>query len=206
MTRFSLNRVALLAGMWLLPFLVSYGSQDVGDSGARRSAGEIPIVCANSVFSSETLRPEIVLPVLRAFEAKSLGGARGSATHPKVSDLRYVTLLSFEAAAQSPGDSVVISWETAAEVSNIGFNLYRFDPEVDPSGTPGMKLNQTLILATGSPSSGATYEWTDHLVLQLGETRYYFLEDIDLVGGSTLNGPAVATFVTVPAIERWVIR
>ena len=94
-----------------------------------------------------------------------------------------VHLLRFEALAD--GVDVRVEWETATEVSTLGFNLYRSD---GPAGEREM-LNGALIpvQAPGS-SDGGLYSWPDRMV-EPGITYYYWLEEVDLQGVSTVYGP-----------------
>ena len=87
------------------------------------------------------------------------------------------------------GGAVHVEWETATEVDNLGFNLYRSD--AGPDG-PYVRLNELLIpsLAPGSPS-GALYTWPDAGV-RPGVTYYYQLENVDVYGASTPYGPVWA--------------
>jgi hypothetical protein len=94
-----------------------------------------------------------------------------------------VTLAFFTATPQ--GSGVLVQWETAIEIDNVGFNLYRAQaPEGD-----WMRLNETLI-PSQAPGSvfGATYTWFDENV-QAGLTYYYKLEDVEVGGRSTFHGP-----------------
>jgi hypothetical protein len=93
-----------------------------------------------------------------------------------------VTLLSFTATGRD--DSVFLSWETAQEVSNMGFNVYRGE---SPGG-PFTRLNDTLIPALTFSVRGRTYTHEDGDVTR-GRLYYYKLEDIDIYGMRTLHGP-----------------
>lgn len=101
-------------------------------------------------------------------------------------DISAVTLASF---AATPGlDNVRVAWETTAEYDNLGFNLYRAE-SVDG---PRVQLNARLIpSAVPGSTLGATYEFVDESVVP-GATYYYWLEDVDLYGLATLNGPVSA--------------
>ena len=94
-----------------------------------------------------------------------------------------VDLAGFSAAWQ--GDAVAVTWETAQELDNLGFNLYRSESETGP----WVKLNAELI-PTQVPGavSGAVYEWLDANVTP-GATYFYRLEDVDIYGLSTFHGP-----------------
>jgi len=97
-----------------------------------------------------------------------------------------ISLIDFNAL---PGNRIVnLTWSTASEIDNAGFNLYRSETE-DGEYT---KINDALIQAEGSSTQGASYEYTD-TGLRNGKTYYYKLEDIDLNGTSTMHGPLSAT-------------
>jgi hypothetical protein len=97
-----------------------------------------------------------------------------------------VNLVSFTATRQD--DAVLVAWETATEVDNVGFNLYR---SMSADG-PYIKLNGALI-PSQSPGStfGAVYTWLDEDV-QPGVAYYYKLEDVETGGTHTMHGPISA--------------
>ena len=101
-----------------------------------------------------------------------------------------IELQSFTAKAYNK--AVVLKWQTASETDNAGFNLYRSESEDGEY----IKINESLILATGSTTQGASYEYLD-LGVQNRTTYFYKLEDIDLSGISTTHGPVSAT-------PRWI--
>ena len=83
---------------------------------------------------------------------------------------------------------MLVEWETASEIDNLDFNLWRSDA----ADREYVKLNEALILAQGSPITGASYVYTDTIVTN-GVTYHYRLEDVDIYGTSTLHGPVTAT-------------
>jgi hypothetical protein len=83
---------------------------------------------------------------------------------------------------------VTVTWTTASEIDNAGFNIYRSTEE---NGTY-TKINAKLIPATGSPSNSATYQFIDKPVKNR-TTYWYKLEDVDVNGKATMNGPVTAT-------------
>ncbi|MBN2391055.1 MAG: hypothetical protein JXR84_10035 [Anaerolineae bacterium] len=105
-----------------------------------------------------------------------------------------VTLARFEAVPQA--DAILVTWETAMELDNVGFNLYR-STAVDGEY---IQLNDTLI-PSQSPGSifGAVYTWFDTSVSR-DQTYYYKLEDEDISGARTLTGPVSATFAAAPNV------
>jgi hypothetical protein len=106
-----------------------------------------------------------------------------------------VDLVSFSATRQEGG--VLVAWETAMEVDNVGFNLYR-STSVDG---PYARLNGDLI-PSQSPgdASGATYTWLDDEV-QPGVTYYYKLEDVEVGGTRTMHGPVSSSAQNPTAVS-----
>jgi hypothetical protein len=74
---------------------------------------------------------------------------------------------------------LIISWETALEINNAGFNIWRSDKEEGEY----IKINDQLIPAKGDNSK---YNFIDNTVSS-GNTYYYKLEDIDVNGVSTVH-------------------
>ena len=109
-----------------------------------------------------------------------------------------VKLLSFSARPAAYG--IYLTWETASERDNLGFNLYR----ASSLQKQGEKVNATLI-PSRSPGGGegAAYEFLDTTV-RPGQTYSYILEDVDLNGRRTTHGPAVITYrqVYLPLVFR----
>lgn len=105
-----------------------------------------------------------------------------------------VVLARFEAWPIATGHHV--QWETVEEIDTLGFNLYR---STTLEGSR-VKLNRTLIPAEnpGSPSGGI-YDWYDISWLSRGRSYFYWLEDVDIYGHTTMHGPAKvrATLSTV---------
>jgi hypothetical protein len=91
---------------------------------------------------------------------------------------------------------VIVTWETAAEINNLGFNLYRAesaeDRERGESGESLTRLNGDLIPSQelGGPL-GARYEFVDELVVP-SVTYYYWLEMVDSRGEVERYGPVTA--------------
>ena len=102
-----------------------------------------------------------------------------------------VDLLSFTADAGRRAGAIVLSWETASEVDNLGFNLYR---ATAPDGERAL-INIELIpaQAIGSPG-GVAYTYTDPIVGRDKRPAYYYwLESVDINGGVSLSGPVEAS-------------
>jgi hypothetical protein len=109
-----------------------------------------------------------------------------------------VRLTSFDAHPAPRG--VLLTWETATEHDNLGFNLYRSTT----LGILGEQLNQDLIpSASPGGDEGAAYQFLDTTAVS-GVTYYYTLEDVDYNGTRTPHGPVVFTLwrVYLPQLRR----
>lgn len=141
--------------------------------------------------------------------SEDVAGDSTPTTDPKVwsSDVpTLVNLVSFTATPSRNG--ILLEWETASEIDNAGFHIWRSDTA---EGTYTQITNE-LIPAQGEPSMGAEYEYEDTDVarkvftrhdknrnrvyifqdLAQGRTYYYKLEAIDNAGVSEFFGPVSA--------------
>lgn len=93
--------------------------------------------------------------------------------------------------AEAVENGILVSWETATEVNNLGFNVYRAELVEGER----VKLNPELIMSKVGPGgmTGATYEFLDETAA-VGVTYYYWLEDVPLEAGMTpgIYGPISA--------------
>ena len=106
-----------------------------------------------------------------------------------------VNLADFSASQQ--GDYVLLTWETASELENRGFNLYR---GTSAAGSD-RQLNETLIpsQSQGNPG-GFIYTWEDRAGLAPGTTYFYWVEDVDIYGTATRHGPVSLDFAVPTAV------
>jgi hypothetical protein len=93
-----------------------------------------------------------------------------------------ISLVSFT--ATGAGNAVKVEWQTATEMDNVGFHVYRADV---PEG-PYNRITDKLISATLHQGKGAVYRFVDTRVA-VGQLYFYKLEDIDLYGKHTFHGP-----------------
>jgi hypothetical protein len=110
-----------------------------------------------------------------------------------------VSLISFT--AKGSGNAVQVNWQTAQEISNMGFNLYRAE---DPGG-PYVRINRALIPGLSFSASGRSYGFTDTNVV-LGNLYYYKLEDIDVYGQRNLHGPICVDWDGDGLPDDWEIK
>ena len=114
--------------------------------------------------------------------------------HSRTNNPSYIELESF--GAKATPDSVVLTWETASEVNNAGFVLYR-----TLAGETNYEMISGLIEAEGNTSTGASYNFEDCSV-NSGKTYVYWLVDIDTSGEWTAHGPVSATVPMLMFVDR----
>lgn len=121
-------------------------------------------------------------------------GIGNSCAGPFDHDISHVVLygqatavgpVSFEAAVS--GQTIVVSWETATEIDNVGFFLYR----------DGQRLGGLIPSESPGGGQGASYDYTD-VDVQAGITYSYVLEDVDFNGNRTQHGPISAMIPATP--------
>ncbi|MBN1424587.1 T9SS type A sorting domain-containing protein [Candidatus Fermentibacteria bacterium] len=99
-----------------------------------------------------------------------------------------VDLASFSASA-TPAE-VQLTWSTASELNNLGFNILR------GLGSGELTTVSTeMISGAGTASTPHTYSFVDRTVSQ-GMTYRYWLEQVDFEGTTAMHGPVT---VLVPA-------
>jgi hypothetical protein len=87
-------------------------------------------------------------------------------------------------------DGTLLEWQTTYEVDNLGFNIFR-----EENGNR-VRVNHQLIAGSAllmGPSTrlgaGYSYTWKDSAA---NRNAVYWLEDVDLKGGSTWHGPVMS--------------
>ncbi len=99
-----------------------------------------------------------------------------------------ITLSDFR--AQGNHDSIFLLWETATELNNAGFHLWRSQTS---NLNDAVRITDALIpsLVGGLPI-GAAYSYEDNDVVYK-VTYYYWLESVEYNGYTELFGPVQAT-------------
>ena len=122
---------------------------------------------------------------LREYKTGGTSGLYVVATRVIVQSTHTPTVVKLKSfTATGNGKQVKVDWETASEIDNLGFNLYR-STKKDGRYT---KLNKSLIPGLISSPTGQKYTYADKKVIK-GKLYYYKLEDIDLSGKKTMHGP-----------------
>ncbi|MDC3378824.1 C25 family cysteine peptidase, partial [Planctomycetota bacterium] len=78
----------------------------------------------------------------------------------------------------------LVEWQTGAELTNLGFNVYR-STFADHDFA---QINQGLLPGLGNHVTGGRYAFVDQTVTN-GTTYYYRLEDVEISGRTTFHGP-----------------
>ena len=87
------------------------------------------------------------------------------------------------------GDQALLQWQTAEEVDNLGFNIYRDENGKRVRLNPQILAGSALLAGTGIElKAGRSYSWWDGAGLGRADSRYW-LEELDLDGNSTWHGP-----------------
>jgi hypothetical protein len=102
----------------------------------------------------------------------------------------YVDLASLDAVPRD--DYIEVSWTTANEIDNAGFNVRR---GLSPSGAMS-KINKEPIAAQGDALKGGVYAFRDYDV-DPNVTYYYWLEDVDVNGNIAMHGPVSAKIASI---------
>ncbi len=106
-----------------------------------------------------------------------------------------VTLANFT--AETATDGALVAWETVSELENAGFNLYR---TATPQTPTAADLLATIPSKAPGSSQGFFYTYED-TTITAGATYWYWLEDVDFSGATTLHEP-VSVFYAAPNAVR----
>ncbi|MBN1480412.1 hypothetical protein JXA70_09090 [candidate division KSB1 bacterium] len=88
-----------------------------------------------------------------------------------------VDLVAFNTVYNEMTYQIDIFWETASESDIAGFHIYRSTSY----GSLGSRVNSSIIMAKGSSTTGATYDFVDEPAAS--GTYYYQLAEVSLSGG-----------------------
>jgi hypothetical protein len=150
--------------------------------------------------ASFSLAPNALILVHTNVEGATAGTAQWLNVQVSCPPPSAVVLISF--AAQGTARSIVLSWETASETGNLGFNLYR----AQSADGPWTQINASLIPSLVPPGSpvGAAYTYVDAVPLRAA-TYFYRLESIDVHGYADSHGPisvSLQPIRTIPVRPR----
>ncbi|NJO14240.1 MAG: hypothetical protein HC877_00365 [Thioploca sp.] len=103
-----------------------------------------------------------------------------------------VDLLNFMAEPNENG--VVLTWQTATERDNAGFNILRSEQRMGEY----VQLNSSLMPTRANNNEGAIYSLVDNTAVK-GKVYYYQLQDISFSENRTLHGPISFIAIQSPA-------
>lgn len=125
---------------------------------------------------------------------KHTSGKFGGHSSEAVADASLaVELASFTAWIDN--SNVTLKWETASEVGNIGFYVYRAEKQEGP-----FEKISPFIEGAGNSALGRDYEYIDKDV-ELNKTYFYCLEDIDIIGENG-RSEIVKAVVSLPSLKE----
>jgi len=175
--------------------IVGYGIIEASDGYIY--AGTYPngdVFRTNDRGDTWTNTPEVggstnVLCLLEASDDKIYAGTSPSGDVYKTDDVvSLIELISFD--ANPHRSEILVVWETASEIDNEGFHLWRAK-EGEAEYT---RITSAVIPSEGGPIWGASYEYVDEDVTE-GQTYFYKLEAIDIYGISSFHGPVEVMMV-----------
>jgi hypothetical protein len=137
---------------------------------------------------SFALEPDSLILVHTNVQGQTAGSSTWLLIHTSCPPPTAIALTSF--AARGSARSIELRWETASEIGNLGFNLYR----ATSADGPWTQLNASLIpsqVAPGSPV-GAVYTYVD-VVPRRVAPYFYRLETVDMYGQALSYGPVSAS-------------
>jgi len=151
---------------------------------------------ADSRTTSPTGGNTVTLNSVESFSRWTLGGA--SSPLP-------VELASFEATkAQASGagkEVVTLSWTTASEQNNAGFEIQRRAEGSAPGGTWEQVGFRESKAPGGSADEAQTYRFTDEELPYAADTLEYRLRQVDVSGAATLSDPVTVARSGVSSLQ-----
>jgi hypothetical protein len=102
-------------------------------------------------------------------------------------NLTAVRALSFSVTSLENGN--LVRFETARDVNNLGFNIYREQRGERVKLNPSLLAGSALLGGPGRILTGGTRTWLDASA-PAGEPAKYWVEEVDLSGARTWYGPA----------------
>ncbi len=160
--------------------------EECGEPGLGQCPDDRPL-CEDCLCKPDDVEPECGNGVLEGDEECEEGVACPSEKPFCIQCRCYLPIdLAYLKAVGLDGN-VKIEWATDSETKNLGFYLLRSTEEQGEY----TRLNQQMVPAEGSPTSGFLYEYVDENV-ENGTTYWYELEDVDVYEESTFHGPASA--------------
>ncbi|HKE58366.1 MAG TPA: C25 family cysteine peptidase [Pyrinomonadaceae bacterium] len=173
-------------------FRIEFFSNQVADPSAHGEGqtflGSTNVTTDGSGNFTGTFTSPTTVPLGQVITATATNPAGGTSEFSNTQVVLAPTAVKFtEATAVRSGSAVLLRWRTAAEVDNLGFNVYRDDNGQKSLLTKDLVAGSALF-AGATLTAGNDYLWSDK---QATGSSTYWIEDVDLNGRRTLHGPIV---------------
>lgn len=141
--------------------------------------------CETAIYGTQTPMPGIFISEEDSTNCTCAWGAITDYV-PSAVDMNFFDVLAGE-------EKIVLRWQTAYEIDNLGFNIYRSESMARENA---VQLNEALIVSLVPPGStyGADYQFVDTTAKPY-TTYYYWLEAFDVNGVVTSHGPMTGEWV-----------
>ena len=138
------------------------------------------------VDSRDASTNEVTLSGIESFSRWTLG----SSSSPLPVELASFEATTEEASGADEVEAVTLSWTTASEQNNAGFEIQRRSGGEHPDAASWRKVGFTESRAAGGTTGEATtYRFTDENLPYAADTLSYRLRQVDIDGTATLSGP-----------------
>lgn len=97
-----------------------------------------------------------------------------------------VSLLNFQAI--SGDEQITLRWQTASEINNLGFIIYRAQEKYGNYAILDSYIMNSRLKGAGNSTQTVTYQYLDRMLIN-GEPYWYKIADVDVKGTETLHGP-----------------
>jgi hypothetical protein len=151
-----------------------------------REEADSPWVDVTSNFTQNVINHTFSELGVRTFSQFAIGAGTDNAL--------AVELSSFK--GTSAVDNVTLSWQTATEVDNAGFNVLRKDPNASAFAVIASFRNDRRLRGAGTSSTLKLYNFADDAV-HSGATYSYKLQTVSTTG-AVKDGTAITVTVGVP--------
>ncbi len=190
----------LSSGMTVVPNAGTTGQLRIAAAQVNNLTGSGTLI--NLIFQTASIPPatppQFTNLTFTAFDFGESGNTPSPLTNGRVTFFTPTSVAFHDCAVSAYDNGSVIEWQTGYEADNLGFNIYREE------GGKRTLVNSNLIAgsalkAKSALGAGEAYAWWDDSPTP---NASYWIEDVDLNGKSTWNGPFYARQVGGAPPER----
>jgi hypothetical protein len=179
----------------------AFGDDDGSSVSFTADPGQTPYTRVQTSSVGLSVTSQIVSSVITYEATGTTSGnvlyAAVLATYKAPAAVVPVELSAFE--AMSADGAVKLSWSTAAEIENFGFNVFR---NAAANGEYE-KINTRIIPGAGNSTEPQHYAYVDANVTP-GNTYWYKLQNVDFNGNSKFHGPVPVTVEATTTVAETV--